>query len=279
MQEKIIGVRVASFVTLNYYDHLKNMELMGMTDSSEYANVATRLAKKTKVENMLYDEFTAEEIDKYLLELSEREELDKIEARSYLKLKERKKELTGGLMVGEHTLLSSVISSKLYIDILKDVDAKIASLADNEQIDDDDIETLRTYHINYKYHYLSANKFLEQIAIKHNFNISNLPEFSFSEIEEAYNVKFMNSIQNILYDYVTSAIQELVNYDADDKYLLSYISIFEVARVKVMLPYLAEDKLDKVLELFEENKYSYDKNGALRKVKKLIKKRKEEFSE
>ena len=46
-----------------------------------------------------------------------------------------------------------------------------------------------------------------------------------------------------------------------------------------MLPYLNKENLEKIMELFETNKYSYDKNGALRKVKKLVKKRKEEFSE
>ena len=85
--------------------------------------------------------------------------------------------------------------------------------------------------------------------------------------------------QNIIYNYVVSSIEELANFETDDKYLLSYISIFEVARVKVMLPYLNKESLESIMELYKQNKFSYDKNGALRKVKKLINKRKEEFSE
>ena len=279
MPESIMGAKVASFIILSHYHKLKDLELAGEADSDAYRSIVGKLRKHVKVENDEYDKAKEADIDSFLARIDETGQIDEIDGRCYLKLKERKKELSGGFMIDRHTLLSSAISSKLYIDILKDVDEKINSLNENNELDEDDIEMLQVYHINYKYHYLSANKFLEQIAIDSNFVIPDLPDFTFKEIEVACGVTFMDSIQNILYDYITGAIDELANFEADDKYLLSYISIFEVARVKVMLPYLSEEKLDKIIELYKDNKYSYDKNGALRKVKKLIKKRKEEFSE
>ena len=279
MQENIIGARAASFISLSYYNRLKNLVLSGMEDTDEYNAIISRLKKYVKVENEQYSLVTKEELDNYFKYLENAEISDSLDGRCYLKLKERKKETYGSLKVGDKILFSSVISSKIYIDVLKDVEEKINSLEENDVMDNEDIEMIKTYHINYMFHYFTSNKFLEQIAINNKFNINNIPRITFEEIEEVYNIKFIDNIQNIIYNYIVESIDELANFETEDKYLLSYISIFEVARVKVMLPYLNKENLEKIMELFKTNKYSYDKNGSLRKVKKLVKKRKEEFSE
>ena len=276
MNENRVQARVASCIVLNLYERLKSLTLLGNHDSLEFNEILNKLKKCIDVENAQYAACDAKDINEYFAMIDRVGINDQLDGRIFLKMKERRKELSGKI-VGD-TLLSSIISAKIYIDVLKDVDKTINLLQANDTLDIDDIETIKMYHVCYKFNYLVANKFLEKIALASGLDIESMPVFSFEEIEEAYSIKFVDNIQNILYDYIVSAIDELANYETDDKYLLSYISIFEVARVKVMLPYLEEDKIDRIMELYKVNKYSYDKNGALRKVKKLIKKRKEEFN-
>ena len=279
MFDFLIGCRTASFLVLSHYNHLKNMSLMGMEDSPEFDKCIDKLKHCVSVENKEYEKVSAEDIDTYLKKAKEHDIIDQIDARSYLKINERKKVLDGHRLIGDNLLLSQVIASKLYIDILKDADLKVNSLSENEVLDYEDIEMIKNYHISYKYYYLSSNRYLEQIAIDNKFDIQKIQSYTFEDIENIYDIKFTDKLQNVIYDYIVSAIDELANLETEDKYLLLYKSILNVARVKATLPYLDVDSLNKVMELYKDNKYSYDSNGALRKVKKLVKKRKEELSE
>ena len=79
--------------------------------------------------------------------------------------------------------------------------------------------------------------------------------------------------------YFIAAIKELASLKSKDEHLVAYSSLFECARVEALLPYLTCDEVNSVLRIYEDSKYRYDANGALRKVRKIIQKRKEEFSE
>ena len=76
-------------------------------------------------------------------------------------------------------------------------------------------------------------------------------------------------------------MQRYINHypEHNDRYLVTYSSLFECARIEALLPYLNIDEVNSILNLYDDSKYRYDANGALRKVKKIIQKRKEEFSE
>ena len=145
MQENIIGARTASFITLSYYKRLKDLALSNLEDTDEYNEIINKLKKYVNVENEQYSHITKDEINNYFKHLEKFQSADSLEGRCYLKLKERKREMDGNLLIGNKYLFSSILSSKIYIDVLKDVEEKINFLCENDFMDSDDIDTIKAF--------------------------------------------------------------------------------------------------------------------------------------
>ena len=275
--ENIIGSRIASFIVLSKYNKLIDLTLAGMEDSQEYKDEIKELKRLFEAERKEYNRVTKEEVNTYFNNFNDSKLNNLLDMREFNKLKERKRVLEGNVTIGKNILLSSVISSKLSIDIIKDVDDKIKHLLFEGKIENEVANVLNLYNQRYKYHYFTANNFIEAIAIDKDFNINNIEKIHYHEIEEAFNIKFIDKSQNIFYEYIMAAINDLSKIDTLDQYEYAYLSMLYVAKVKSMLPYLNKEMLIKVSDNLTNNNYRYDKNSALAKVKRLVNRKKEDL--
>ena len=275
--ETLFKINIASLIISLIYDKIIKYDLIDMGDSLECQEYIDKLSQCIKVEQDLYRHATKEDVSTYFNLIKGIRRFDSTkDSRIYNRMNDKKRMNEKQHMV-DTVLLSSIISSKLIIDVIKGVDYKINNLKTNDEVDNYDIYILKLYNKRMKYHYLGSNDFIESLAIKYNFNINEIPSYDFKAIEDRCGFKFLDAIKSILLNYVMDSIRELADLKIDDKYLLLYTSLFEISRVEAILPYLDEEAIDKVILMYTNYKYSYDSNSALRKVKKIIYKRKEEF--
>lgn len=280
MSNNLFNASLASGIVTALNLKLLNLTLSNMEDTDEYNELMDTLKTSVKTENKYYHDLTNMDIHMYFDFIKGTKKFSNpADARVYLRMQDEKRIRDGSKLIGSGILLSSVISSKLTIDILKNIDIKLNNLEDNDEVNIEDIEILKMYAKRYKMHYLSSNYFIERLSLEHNYNLDKIPSYSFYDIEKKFNIQFIDKSREAFTNYVLTSIKELASLKHDDKYLVTYSSLFECARIEALLPYLNIDEVNSILHLYDDSKYRYDANGALRKVKKIIQKRKEEFSE
>ena len=280
MNETLFKISTTSLIIISSYNKLVNLALADMEDTLEYQEYLEKIKKYVNYENELYQSLTKKDINEYDTLMQNISRFDnQVDARIYSRINDIKRIKNNQPVINNNILLSSVISSKLTIDILKNVDHIISNLTENEELDETDITMLNLYNKRYKHHYLASNYFIERLSLEHNFNLDNIPSYSYEDIEDKFNIRFLDNIQNNFYDYVIASLDELANMHSDNKYILIYSSIFEIARIKSIIEYLDLNSLNKLFTLINEHKTKYDCNSALRKVRKIIIKKKEEFND
>lgn len=280
MDNNLFNISMASLFITATYEKLLKLEFIDLTDGVEYEDTINNLKRYVDMENEFYHKLTKIDIDTYFNLIKDIHRFNnQVDARIYSRMNDIKRINDGNISIDNNILLSSVISSKLTIDILKNVHNKIKELEDNSEFTVDDVMSLQLYETRFMYHYLTSNYFIERLSLENNFDLNEIPGYSYQDIEKRFNIQFINNIQNNFYNYVIESLNQLTNIKSDDKYLLIYSSIFEIARIEAMLPYLNSDSINKLLATIEEHTIKYDSNSALRKIKKIINKRKEEFND
>lgn len=279
MGNNLFNISLSSLIITATYQRLINMDYADLAGSSEYQEMITKLERYISVEADYYSMLTSDDINNYFNLLKNVTSFNnQVDGRIYTRMNDIRRIRMNNPLVNDKVLLSSIISSKLTIDILKNVNAKIADLAKNKELDDTDVYMLELYHKRYKYHYLTSNSYIEDLSLKNNFDIEKLPSYTYYEVEREYGFEFVDNIQNNFYDYVMASLDELSGIQSNDKYLVSYISLFELARIEAVIPYLSLDSLNKLLLYIHQHMTKYDSNSALRRARKIIHKKKEEFN-
>lgn len=272
MDIELQKAHIASTIIESYYNKLREMTFLNDEENPEYNSIINKLKKAVIGEEQIYDEISDDKIINMINYLNKKEKKNNAELRMYSRLnhayhKHHNKEF--------NIELSNIITSKIIIDVLKMVTLKIIKLSENN-ISEEFIEALLTYHHIYKYTYLTSNSFIEKLSLQYEFDILGLPNIEFSEVEKAFSTKFIEESGNITLEYIKSSIQELLSIRTEDKTLETYITLFEVSRIEVMLPYLSKNMLEKLSIYLNSLNISND-NTAFKKIKKIINKRKEEL--
>lgn len=279
MTNNLFNISVASTIITGYYQKLINLALTYCEDSSEFKDTIEKLKECVRVEHDFYLALDDNDINEYFKHIKNKTSFsNKIDGRIYMRISNIKKIYEGNPVIDGDKLLSSIISSKITIDVLKNVEQKIIEINNTDTMDEEDKAFLSLYSKYYKFHYLSANPFIENLAFDNEFDIAKIPSYSYQDIEDSFKVKFVNNIQGNFYNYIIASLDELANIQSDDKYLLIYTKLFETARIESMLPYLNIDSLNKLISYINNHNIKYNSNSALTKVRKLIMKRKEEFN-
>ena len=268
MNNNIISIKIASAIVSTYYKMLMNFAANDMENTKEYNDTLYKLKKAINGENNIYEDLTKEDYDELIKYYEDYELENSTDARIYTKVRNYQRlNMPNAVVIDGDILLSSAITTKVLIDVLKLTNNKI------DNLDDYDKDIIKIYSNIMKYTYLSSNCYIENLALKNNYNIEDMPVINFYMIEKVSNVKFMEYAQDLFMQYIKDSIEELNNID-EDEYLNKYTEIFELSRIEVMLPYLNKESLVK-LAIFLNNLNI--NNNEITKVKKLINKRKEEF--
>ena len=271
MVDKLQIIHVTALIIQTYYDKLRSLSIDNLENDPEYDKTVFKLIKCVEGESTLYQELSDKDINSGLNYFNQNGIHSWIEERISSRLKEQKQIRDNPNNQNE---LGRVISSKIMIDVLKKVTSKILSLTD-EGITDEEIDSLLLYNDVHKYHYLTTNSYIESLALSSRFCILALPSLDFHDIEEKYNVSFIEPSTSLAYDYIKASLDELINIKTEDEYFNVYLSLFETTRIEVMLPYLNKEYLNKLSNHLDTLNMS--NNLSVRKIKRLIRKQKEEL--
>ena len=273
MEDKLQSVSISSGIIISYYDKLRKLSFNNQEDSQEYEYLVHKLKRFVQGEASIYDELSDEEINNAIQYFKIHDINGETESRMYSKLNQQYRKRNYNNFTIQ---LSNLITSKIMIDVLKMVTNKLLKLSTTSDLDSEEIDILFTYNDVYKYNYLTINEYIEKIALEYKFCVLAIPTMDFKDIEKAFNADFIDKSGNITFDYIKDSIEELLKADTDDKYLYMFITLFEMSRIEVMLPYLNKEKLNE-LSLYLNSLNIKDEDLVIKKIRKLIKKRKEEF--
>lgn len=275
MNNNILNIKLMSQFITAYYQKLIKLTLNGMTESDEYQETIDKIKYMAQEENSIYKKLTPKEIKAIVEYFNQNEVQNDTDARIYTRTNDQNRlNDKNNINIDNQVPLSAVISSKIIIDVLKIVNTKILDLEITDDITEEDIIMLNAYNSVYKYKYLTANSFIEQLSLDNNFDIEEIPTINLYNIEKELNIEIISKAQNTFFNYIFSSIKELINLVSNDRHLYLYASLFELSRIEVMLPYLNKENLTK-LSLHLSN-LNINSNSII-KVKKLINKRKEEL--
>lgn len=274
MSDNINNAILATSILVELYDKLLDLSCSFQEESNEYSELIIRIKHCIKIENEAYEKLSKDELNKCFDEIKGIIIDNDFMARYCGRISYYKKLMDEGID-NDKGLLSGVISAKLTIDLLKKLNIIILDVYNNPDISDDEKDMILMHHISNKFLFLTSNPFLEEYATNYNFNIDLIPEISFNDIEEEFNVNFMDSVSNTLATYIMDGIHELQVLNNDDKYFVAYKSLMEMARVDASLPYLDL----KSIKMIEDNyDYLYDKSIVISNIKRKIRARKEELN-
>lgn len=269
MNNNIISIKIASTIVSSYYKMLMNLAANDMENTEEYNDTLYKLKKAINGENNIYKDLTKEDYDELISYYQDHELENSMDARIYTKIRNYQRlNMPNAVVIDEDILLSSAITTKVLIDVLKLANNKI------DDLDDYDKDIIKIYYNIMKYTYLSSNSYIERLALENNFSIEHMPVINFYMIEKVSKVKFMDYAQDLFMKYIRDSIEELNNINEEDVYLNKYTEIFETSRIEIMLPYLNKDGLMKLSLYLNNLKIN---NNTITSVKKLLIKRKEEF--
>ena len=105
--------KLASLITMSYYNHLIDLSLMNMEESDEYYKTIDKLKKVIEIEHNEYQNLSKEEILSYFNASISINSL--IDARIYLKIKEMYHKLNNTIIIDNKYLLSDIIATKFII--------------------------------------------------------------------------------------------------------------------------------------------------------------------
>lgn len=272
MSNELTKAGFASMIVESYYVTLRELSFEDKEDTEEFKNIVTKLRSIIPAENEMYNELSNEDIVFALNSFRKTETDSLVKQRIYSKIKDLYRERINTALVTE---LGNIITSKILIDVLKQLNRKLHNLIDGN-LDSEERERLLSYANVYKYNYLTANPFIEDLALKADFDVEALPNIKFDEVEKTFQLKFVEKSAELFLSYVKDSIKELISAESKDEYLNVHVTLFEISRVEVMLPYLTKSNLEELSHFIDTLEYK-NKDVAIRNIKKLIRKRKEEL--
>ena len=274
MDYNLNNVSIISSVITSYYQKLVNLILEGKEDNDEYNDILDKIKHIVKVEKKAYSNISLETINEYYKN-TDFDGDNPIENRTFSRLSEREKVLNDKQRLDDDSLLSSVLDAKITIDMIKLVYQKLINLKE-ENIDEDTYFSLMMYYHVSKFTYLTDSSFIEKIALEHNFNVEEIPTISFEEINKAFGIDLHNDLMEILYLNIYEELSALYELSEKDPILNTYSALTELSRIEVMLSYLDEKTLDRLINSYNQE-YGDSKKETMINANNLIKKRKKEF--
>lgn len=272
MSPKLNKISIISSIITSYYQKLVNLIYEGNKNNDEYNEILEKIKEIIKLEKESYNNIDLKTIKDYYNEIN----LDgdnPIENRCFSRLSEREKSLCGEPRSNNGMLLSVVIDGKIMIDVLKLVHKRLHELKEE---DINAYENLMMYYEVSKFTYLTDSSFLEDLALKYDFNVEEIPSLSFEEISKSFNIDIKNNFMEIIYLNIFTELNALYEISEKDKMLNTYLALTELSRIEVLLSYLDEKTLDRLINAYQEE-YGDSNKETMINAAILIKKRKKEF--
>ena len=202
MTNNIFMVSVSSGIVTALNLKLLGLVLTNMEDTDEYNDLINKLKTAVKAENDYYHNLTDMDIHMYFEFIKGYTKFkNPTDARVYLRMQDEKRIRDGSQVVSNGILLGSIISSKITIDILKNIDDKLDNMDDNEEVNFEDLEILKLYAKRFKMHYLSSNYFIERLSLEHNYDLDKIPGYSFYDVEKKFNINFIDKSRDTFIFY------------------------------------------------------------------------------
>ena len=277
MKDTRVKCKTASIIITAAYCKLMKLSINNLEHSNEFNETINLIKRIIPIEYEQYKELSDEELYNWYQSINTEENRSQFQERINNKLNEviahqKAKHLNDG------NLLSSVITGTVMIDVFKDLYNNIAALLFNQEITTEEFNMILNMYKIFRFNYLSVNNYVENICLTNNFDIQNTENLSLKDIEEKYQINFINNSDKLFVKYITEAIKELDYIEVNNKYLTAFYSMFEVSRINVMLKYVNKESLITISNVCHNKQLQNNNNPVLIKVRKIIEERKRELS-
>ena len=172
-------------------------------------------------------------------------------------------------------LIRRLFDSKLTIEALKIADQRIKNLESELSIDELESDYIRLV-INVgqqKYIHLTSNRYLEDIALNHNFSLEDLPDIPIEKIEELHKKNYLGNLKPLIFTTLFTEMGNLITINCPEPIYNTANAVYHIAKIEALLNYCDKKLLEELLTRFE-NKYPQN-NELTEQAKKLIRRRKE----
>ena len=274
MSEELSKLSMIAKSITNYYQELENLIYEDLTRNEEYEEIIKRIQELIKYENEEYAKVNLETIKTYFKQIHNKDE-SLVKQRIQNRLNERLEILTNEPQTDDGKLLSNIIDAKIMIDTLKIVEKRIENIK-QENIHDPRFNTLIQYYESSKLTYLTNTSYLENIALKHSFDIKNIEEISIDKINNEFNIDLIRDFSNMLQINILTGLTTLKEINTYDEILNTYLALTELSRIEALLSYLDKNNIEKLLEIYKFV-YGDSKEETMTTANALIRKRKKEL--
>ena len=274
MPEEIQNVTILSGAIITCYLHLTELIIANETDSEEFKDLIKEITRIIEQERKEYQKIDLEQVNKFIT-IFDQINNTPIENRVCERLKERKDVILNIPRLNDYTTLGAITSAKIMLDTIKLMEAKIKSLEDDEEENEQEVKLLYVYHKAAMFEYLTNTTYIEKRALKYNFDVEKIPAISYTEINELFNVNLPQDMQKTLLNHILEDLLYLDNINElePDKILNTYLALFELSRIEAMIKDLEKNTLELLRTIFNA-KYGTSKKEQIRTAKKIIKQRK-----
>lgn len=236
-------------------------ELKDLDDITKFNDYIDRIKSYRTLEDEAYNELSLEDVNQYLDRIKDTDLEDDTIYRYKLKLIERKNILTN------KDTLSTLIDAIIMLNTLKLMNRKIEKLLTDNIFEPGLIMILKLYFDEVKYTFLASSSYLENIAIKYEYDLRRIPDINLLEIYPPYLQEEYLTIQTVLTEKAIEYIKKEKEENTDSIENI-FMGLMQEANFEIIINYLDKKRLGYVIKKYNEEK---KKNRNIRNI--LVKKR------
>lgn len=236
-------------------------ELKDLDDITKFNDYIDKIKSYRVLEDEAYNGLSLEDVNKYLDRIKDTDLEDDTIYRYKLKLIERENILTN------KDTLSTLIDAIIMLNTLKLMNRKIEKLLTDNIFEPGLIMILKLYFDEVKYTFLASSSYLENIAIKYEYDLRGIPDINLLEIYPPYLQEEYLTIQTVLTEKAIEYIKK-EKEDNTDSIENIFMGLMQEANFEVIINYLDKKRLGYVIKKYNEDK---KKNKNIRNI--LVKRR------
>ena len=272
MPEELKKVILLSEEITMQYVKLTGLMIDEETDTEEFEDTLTKIKELLDEEQEVYSKINLDTIEGYFKVYNLLEDTP-IENRVLERLKERKNVILDVPRINDYTTIGSVIGAKIVIDTIILMEKRINSLV-KENSTDEGVNLIKMYHKSALFAHLTNSTYIEKRSLEYDFDVESMPPISFEEINKQFDANIPNDIQNTIIKHILEDLISLNDINLPDRFVATYIALFELSRIETMLEYLNKNSLNTMYRIFQ-SQFNNSKTEPMLMAKELIRKRKD----
>ena len=263
-----------SLIIINLY---KKIAISPNLNQKEYNIIIKKLEEYLPKEKKEYNKLTLSETNYLINEINKIDE-DTLTIKRYRnKLLERRQQIEDNFLNSKAISIINILDNQITIETLKKVNTKIATLRKIGITDEHFIASIKRYHNSIKYLYLTSNTFLEELSLKHKYDIEEIPNIKVKYENKDLVPKIEEYENDRATDNIIDSMEVLDNTIFANPILNTYMSMIELSHIEVLLSKINNIAYVNEIITYCNHEYYKEDKDSIKIAKDKIKQRKKEL--